>query len=396
MLAAQHERIGHARHGQMRKGLTPAIARHRHLHQPCIQRILQIALQHAVLDQHVALRGIALVIDIERTAPVRQRAVIQHRHPLGRHPLTNAPGKHRRLLAVEIALQPVAHRLVQQHPGPARPQHHAQHATRRRPRLQIHQRLPHRLVHIGEHPFVREIIQIETATTACMALLAPAVLLDDHLHRNPHQRPHIRRQHPVRTHHHHHVMLGGQTCHHLRHPRILAARIGLDPLQQPHLAGRLHRGNRIIHAVQQARCLPAPTPPRRCSPRITHPRAARTATACNRARCIRRRHQRLHIDLVRIRKGRTIPRDRTDPYPLLDRKAARLDDALVQAPALAAGVLEIQVRVIHLVFEDPPDGPVQVLHIQTMRLQQDTPRHRQRITRRVIPIHCRIRFHQSH
>jgi len=77
VLAAQHERIGHAWHGQMRKGLTPAIARHRHLHQPCIQRILQIALQHAVLDQHIALRGVAFIVDVERTAPVRQRAVIK-------------------------------------------------------------------------------------------------------------------------------------------------------------------------------------------------------------------------------------------------------------------------------------------------------------------------------
>ena len=45
-----------------------------------VQAVLHVAAQHAVLDQHGALRGRALVVDGERAAPAGERAVVHHRH----------------------------------------------------------------------------------------------------------------------------------------------------------------------------------------------------------------------------------------------------------------------------------------------------------------------------
>ncbi len=60
--------------------------------------------------------------------------------------LAHQAGEGGRLLAVEVALEPVADRLVQHHAGPAGAEHHVHLAGRRRHRVEIDQRLAHRLV----------------------------------------------------------------------------------------------------------------------------------------------------------------------------------------------------------------------------------------------------------
>jgi hypothetical protein len=52
--------------------------------------------------------------------------------PLARDALADQAGEGARLLAVEVAFQPVADRLVQQDAGPARAEHHGHLAGRRR------------------------------------------------------------------------------------------------------------------------------------------------------------------------------------------------------------------------------------------------------------------------
>jgi hypothetical protein len=52
--------------------------------------------EDAVLDQHVALRGAALVVDLERAAPVGQGAVVEHSDALGRDALADLAGENRR------------------------------------------------------------------------------------------------------------------------------------------------------------------------------------------------------------------------------------------------------------------------------------------------------------
>jgi hypothetical protein len=92
-----------------------------------------------IFDQHVALRGVALVVDVERAAAVGEGAVVEHRHTLGRHALADAPRKRAGAFAVEVALQAMAHGFVQQNAGPARTQDHRHFTGRRRARVQVGQ-----------------------------------------------------------------------------------------------------------------------------------------------------------------------------------------------------------------------------------------------------------------
>ena len=76
----------------------------------------------------------------------RHGAVVDHGDALGGDLLAHQAGEGRGLLAVEVAFEPVADRLVQHHARPAGAEHHVHLAGRRRNRFEIDQRLPHRLV----------------------------------------------------------------------------------------------------------------------------------------------------------------------------------------------------------------------------------------------------------
>src|SRR5262249_4734754 len=56
-LACEHESVGHAGHGNMGIALAPAAAGGFGFHERAGELVLQVATQHAVLDQDVALRG---------------------------------------------------------------------------------------------------------------------------------------------------------------------------------------------------------------------------------------------------------------------------------------------------------------------------------------------------
>jgi hypothetical protein len=94
--------------------------------------VLQVAAQDAVFDEHRARRGIALVVDRERPAAIRNRAVVDDSDARRGNALADAAAEGRRALAIEVAFQAVADRLVQQDAGPARPEHDAHHSGRAR------------------------------------------------------------------------------------------------------------------------------------------------------------------------------------------------------------------------------------------------------------------------
>ena len=112
----------------MRIGLTPPIAGTGDAHQTRILAVLHIADQLAVFDQHVLGRGCPFIINRDGAAPVGDRAVIQHRYTLGGDLLAHQPCKGRGSFTVEIALQPMANRLMQQNAGPAGAEDHVHHA----------------------------------------------------------------------------------------------------------------------------------------------------------------------------------------------------------------------------------------------------------------------------
>jgi len=88
-------------------------------------------------------------------------------------------------------------------------------------------------------------------------------------------------------------------------------------------------------------------------------RATARARFGDRARRLGGRRERRQRDVVRVGEGGLLAADRAHADALLDVEAARLDDAFLEAPALRAVVLEVQVRIVeamtHQLAEDLAD-----------------------------------------
>jgi len=160
-----------------------------------------IALEDAVLDQHVGLGRRAFVVDGEAAAPALDRSVVDYRDARRRDALTDPAGEGAGALAVEIALQPVANRLVQEHARPAWAAHHSHLARRRGDTVEIDDRLAERLVDcaIPGRGLEQPIVEIAAAETE-EAVLAPPVLLDHDRNVEANERAHIMRDEAVRPH----------------------------------------------------------------------------------------------------------------------------------------------------------------------------------------------------
>ncbi len=97
-VAGEHVGVGHARHRQMRKRLTAAVPGRCNVHQPRVQRILDVAAQNSVFDHHGALCRVAFIVDAQRSAAVRNRAVVDDGDTLRRDALPDLAGKCARTL----------------------------------------------------------------------------------------------------------------------------------------------------------------------------------------------------------------------------------------------------------------------------------------------------------
>src|SRR5208282_540161 len=104
--AVEHEGVGHSGHRRMRKALAPAVAGGRHLHEPRVHAILEIAAQDSLFDQHGARSGRAFVINVQAAAPIGDGAVVDHRAKFARYLLADSIREGRHALAVEVAFQP--------------------------------------------------------------------------------------------------------------------------------------------------------------------------------------------------------------------------------------------------------------------------------------------------
>ena len=333
VLAGEHAGVGHARHHQVGERLPPAVAGRRHAHQARVERVLHVAGQHAVLDQRGALRGRALVVDVERAAAAAEGAVVDDGDALCCHALADAAGIGAGALAVEVALQAVAHGLVQQHAGPTAAEHHRHHPGRRIDRLEVHQRLA--------QGFARELLRLPVAeqfgvgvppAVTGVAALASAALLDDHLHVEPHQRPHVAGDDAVRARDEDRVDPARQAHHHLLHARVGGAQQAVDAAQRLDLGIVGHAVHGILGRVQRARAR-----------RHQRPHALLGAAARDRTRRARGRQQRLGVDVVGIGEAGLLAADRAHAHALLDRVRAVAHDAVLHRPALAPRVLEVDV-----------------------------------------------------
>src|SRR5690606_12940143 len=332
------------------------------LHEARVEGVLQVALEDAVLDEHVALGRVALVVDVERTAPAFDRAVVDDRHAGRRHPLADTAGEYRGALAVEVALEAVADRLVEQHARPAGAEHDGHLAGPRGARLEIGQGGVDRGADIAVDDLVGEVVEVEASAAAGMALLAPAILLGDDGQRQAHQRTDVTGDEAVGPGDEDRVVLGGKARHDLANPRVGATGALFDALEQRHLGGGLERLDRIGAAIE-------PTPGAGLEARREPHRAG--AAARDRAGRTGGLEQGVEADGIRIRERGLVADDGAHPDALVDRIAARLDDAFLEAPAFAAGVLEVQVGVVDTVVENLGERTLQVRFVEPGRLEQD-------------------------
>ena len=337
-------------------------------HQPRVHAVLQVAGEDAILDQHSALRRMAFIVYVEAAAAAVQRAVIQHCYALGRHPLSDAAAKGAAALAVEITLQPVSDGLVDQHTGPSSAQHHVHFTRRRWSRFQIHQRGIDRFIHILLQQNVVKIIQAEAATAATAAgfaaHLAADSLFGDDRKAQPYQRTHIGRQRAIEPRHQHHVVFGGKAGHDLCNTGVLGARHFFDFFQHRHLGCAVKRANGVEGCIQVA-------PGRRTLPRPgCHALAVLSTAAANGANLLCSVHQRCRRDVIGIGKSGFLARYGTHTHTLVDAETAGLDNAFLQAPALAASALEIQVGIINLAHVHECQRLAQIGASQARRAQQ--------------------------
>ena len=362
-LAVEHVGIGHARHRQRCIGFAARIAGNRHFHQARVKRVLDIALQDAVFDQGRALGRISLVVDVERAAAVRQRAVVDHGDALGGHALAELSGKRGRALAVEIAFQPVADGFVQQHAGPAGSEHDRHRTRRSRARIEVEQGRAYRFIDVAGEQFVTEIVIVVTSAAAAAADFTPAILLGDDGHRHAHQRPDIGGQDAVAAGHQHHIVFTGQTRHHLRDARVAAARHLFDALQQVDLGGGVQRIQGIPRQIEIAT--------ERAFQGARHLDAL--SSAARFGDCLggrRRLHDGFGRQVVRIRKRGALAGHGTHADALVDAETARFDDAFFETPGFAAGGLEVQVGVVDPMRENVAQHPRQERLVEPVRGQE--------------------------
>jgi hypothetical protein len=243
------------------------------------------------------------------------------------------PGIGRGALAVEVALQAVADRFVQQHAGPAVAEHHRHRAGRRIDRVEVHQRLAQGLAGERLRLVVGQQVRVRiTPAEAGEAGFAASVLLHDDLDVHPHQRAHIAGQHAVAARDQHGVHAAAQAHHHLLHARIQRAHQRIHAPQQRDLGLVGERIDRIQRGIQLASVAARQRLP-----------GMLATIARDRPRRLRGREQRRRIEVIRIREAGLLAGDRAHAHALLDRMRAVLDDAVLHAPALAPRMLEIQV-----------------------------------------------------
>ena len=194
----------------------------------------------------------AFVVDGQRAAALIDRAIVDHRHARRGDPLADPAGEGRRALAVEVAFEPVADRLVEQHAGPAGAEHDLHLARRGGDRFEIGQRLGERDV---DRPAPRRLLEqavIEVAPAEpVVAGLAPAILFGDDLHPEPDQRPDVRSDEAVGADDVDHAPARRQRDADLGDARIAGAGGGVDPLAQGDLFGERDEAQRIVGAVHR-------------------------------------------------------------------------------------------------------------------------------------------------
>ena len=296
--------------------------------------------------------GRALVVDRERAAALVDGAVVHHGDALRGDPLAEQAGEGRGLLAVEVALQAVADRLVQQDAGPARSEHHGHLAGGCCDRIELDQRLAQHLVH---HALparrLEQAVVAEAAAGAGSGALHARAVADHDADVEPDQRADVAAAHAVRAHDLDLLPGAAERRAHLPDPRILAAGIGVDLLEQCDLVGLVAAADRVGLAVA------APIG----AARRQRQRAA--VTGLDGADRPDRAAQRRLAQLRAVGAADRLTGDRAQAEPLAGIERGALEPAVVEAEALGLAILEEQLAVVD------PVQPFGEQRLEARRLQ---------------------------
>ncbi len=364
VLTRQHVGVGHARHRHGGVGFAATVAGERHTHQASVLFILQITLEDTVLDQHVITTRRPLIIDGDGTTATRQGAIIDDGTVLGGHLLADAASKCGRSLAVEIPLQTMTYRLVQQHAGPTGAQHHRHGAGWRVDGFQIDQRLTHRFTHIAKSAALQPVQFEEPVVTKApaatgTATLAAIALLGNHGHRQPHQRTHIGGQGAVGSGHQHLFVDAADGGHHLIDGGIQTPGELVHLLQQGNLLVLVEGLQRIHGRIEQV-----------CGGSGPCLHLAVSTGSGDATGGSHRLLQRQQAQLVRVGKAGLLAADGAHPHTLIDVVAAILDDAIFQHPGLVPAALEIEIAELHLMTHQAAEQLLQAPFVEVVRGQQ--------------------------
>ena len=113
--AVGDERVRHPHHRQVHVALAPAVAARRPALLARPEVVPHVVGEDAVLDEHVALRRVALVVDRERAPLAGHRAVVDDGDERRGDELADLAGVHAGALGDVVGLEAVAARLVEQH-----------------------------------------------------------------------------------------------------------------------------------------------------------------------------------------------------------------------------------------------------------------------------------------
>jgi len=286
----------------------------------------------------LVMRGIGwLVVDGERAAPIAQRAVVHDRDAGCGYALAHEAGEGRGLLAVEIAFEPVADRLVQQDAGPAWPEDHLHFAGGRGDRIQIDEGLAHGFVDavlpIGR---INNLAERKTPAPAeAPAFLALALAHHDG-HAEAHERADVGQALAVGAQDLYRLPFARDRAHDLAHARIFGARIGVDVGEQLGLLCKGHQFERIVVGIE-ARIRPLGP---------VGSRTARIAGFGGRNRA-RRALDGAMAQVGRMRIGGRFARNGAQAEALRGVERSAFELAVVEGQALGLAVFEIKLAVVH-------------------------------------------------
>jgi hypothetical protein len=195
-----------------------------------------VAAQDAVLVSTGAARRRALVVAIDRAAPVGDGAVVDHRDQRRGDALAHAAAEGRDFLAVEVAFQSVADRFVQQHAGPAGTEHDGHRAGRRIDRAEVAQRLLRRGVDPTQVAIVPgQRVELDASAAAGRALLALALFLGNAGDAEANERLDVSDYDAVRCDDQNDLVLHAEAGEHVGDARVVASGGDVDLVEQADL-----------------------------------------------------------------------------------------------------------------------------------------------------------------